>query len=184
MPIGAAERNRATVKNGDVVDAKALRIVELAAVSPDGRIEFRIRRELRNHNSKNRNPHWSKKHQSRNEWQAALCNALVFALGMNAAQQLLVPESALFGAKGTRCLVRRRIAITRLVPHRRNFVKDTFENLPWTAKELRDAIKNLGLVRDDSTRWTDTVITQELSHDGQFWTHITIDHAPEPPCTP
>jgi hypothetical protein len=158
-----------------VMSVHELRLAELAAVSPAGRIEFRIQRELKNHNARNRNPHWSRKHAQRQIWQTAMCNALVTAIGINAAQRLLVAESGLFGAKGARCEVRRRIEITRLVATKRKFVRDTFENLPWAAKELRDAIKNLGLIRDDSAKWTETVITQEVSTDGTSWTWIAID---------
>src|ERR1051325_3150494 len=122
------------------------RCAELAAVSPDGRrIEFRIQRELKNFNSGygggNRNAHWSRKHAQRQMWQTAMSNALVTAVGMRRAQQMLVLDSGLFSACGERCTVKRRIEITRLVPSRRRFIKDTFENLPWAAKELRDAVK-------------------------------------------
>jgi Holliday junction resolvase RusA-like endonuclease len=108
-------------------------------------------------------------------WQTALCNAVVLALGMRKAQELLVPESGLMGAKGIRCQVRRRIEIIRWAPSKRNFVKDTFENLPNTAKELRDALKKTGLIYDDSTKWTDTTIKQDVSNDGTYWTWIAID---------
>jgi len=152
-----------------------VRPIERATVSPDGRIEFRLQRELRNANARNRNPHWSKKHTKRLFWQSSLCNALVLSLGHAAACRLLIADSGLFGACGTRVDERRRLEITRLVPSKRHLIHDTFDNLPWSAKELRDAIKHLGLIRDDSDKWTDTSIRQDLSTDGTWWTWIAID---------
>jgi hypothetical protein len=171
------------VKSGAVhelstAEAAQLRPKELFALSPSGRAEFRIQRELKNYNAGNRHGHWSHKHASMKLWQTALCNAVVLALGMKGAQTLLAPESDLMGARGVRVQVRRRIEIIRWVPSKRHFVKDTFENLPQTAKELRDAIKKTGLIYDDSAKWTDTTITQAVSGDGCYWTWIAID-APE-----
>lgn len=168
--------------DGARADAQArlravLHPVELAAISPAGRVEFRLQRELKNYNSRNRHAHWATKHAGRQAWQASLCNALVTALGMAGAQRLLVADSGLFSAHGPRCQTRRRLEIVRLVPSSRHFVKDTFENLPWCAKELRDAITHTGLIRDDSSKWTDTTISQEVSGDGTFWTWIAIDAA-------
>src|SRR5262245_56445576 len=95
-----------------------LRPAELATMGPDGRIEFRIQRELRNDNAGNRNPHWSKKHAKRQLWLTSMVNALVIALGVERARDLLVPESGLYGARGARCQARRRIELVRLVPSR------------------------------------------------------------------
>jgi len=171
---GAPRDGRASTSTLTVEELSALRPVELAIVGADGRIEFRIQRELRNDNAANRNPHWSKKHAKRQLWLRSLTNALVIAIGYDRARDLLVPESGLFGARGLRVQERRRLEILRLVPSRRHFVKDTFENLPWCAKELRDAIKYTGLIRDDSDRWTLTTIDQDLSQDGRSWTWIAI----------
>ncbi len=171
--------NRGAVNALSALDRAALRPAELFALSPSGRAEFRIQRELKNYNSGfgggNRHKHWSVGHKTQRIWHTALNNAVVFALGMRGAQALLAPESELFGAHGTRVDVRKHIEIIRLVPSKRNFVKDTFENLPATAKELRDALKKTGLIHDDSTKWTDTTIGQAVSNDGTYWTWIAID---------
>lgn|SRR6185369_8075592 len=158
-----------------VTELAHLRPIEICAVSPAGRIEFRIQRELKNYNAGNRNGHWRQKHRSMRVWQTALSNAVVTSLGHARACELLCPDSGLFGAKGTRVTERRRIEIIRFAPSRRRFVKDTFENLPWCAKELRDAIKHTGLIFDDSETWTETVIDQDLSPDGTWWTWVAID---------
>ncbi len=157
------------------IEQAALRPIERASISPSGRIEFRIQRPLKNANGPNRNGHWSKKHAGRQAWQTSLCNALVMSIGYPAACKLLVDDSGLAGARGTRVQDRRRVEIRRYCPSKRNFIKDTFDNLPWSAKELRDAIKHLGLIRDDNDTWTDTVIDQDISPDGCWWTWIAID---------
>lgn len=162
------------------MERATLRPIERAAISPGGRIEFRIQRELRNDNASNRNPHWSRKNTKRLFWQTSLCNALVLSIGYEAARRLLVPESGLANAVGTRVDGRRRLEILRLVPSKRNLIKDTFDNLPWSAKELRDAIKHLGIIRDDSDTWTDTQIHQDVSPDKTWWTWIAIDAADAP----
>jgi hypothetical protein len=136
---------------------------------------IRIRKALKNDNSGNRNPHWSKKNQKRKQWQASIINALVFSLGPDKVMEMLPPASGVCGARGTRCETRVRMSILRLVPSKRNFVRDTFENLPWTAKELRDAVKNVGLIRDDSPKWTPTTIDQAVSDDGEYWTVIRLE---------
>lgn len=153
-----------------------LRIIQTAVTDGDA-IEVRIQRELVNDNAGNRNRHWSAKHRRRRMWQAALTNAIIDGLGLQRALQLLTPESGLLGARGPREAVRRRLSITRVVPSARNFVRDEFENLPWCAKELRDAVKNVGLIYDDSSKWTDTMIRQAVSEDGQFWTIVRIEPA-------
>lgn len=160
------------------LERAAFRPIELCAISASGRIEFSIQRELKNYNSGagggNRNAHWSTKHKSMKVWKTALQNAAVIGLGLTRAQELLGPDSGLFGAKGARCTERRRIQIVRLVPSKRNLIRDTFENLPFAAKELRDALKHTGLIFDDAEKWTDTVITQGVSTDGTYWTYITV----------
>lgn len=156
------------------LERAALRPIELCAISESGRVEFSIQRNLKNYNSDNRNPHYSVKHKSMKVWRTALQNAAVISLGVRRAQELLGPDSGLYGAKAPRCTERRRIQIVRLVPSKRNLIRDTFENLPSAAKELRDALKHTGLIFDDSTKWTDTVITQGVSTDGTYWTYITV----------
>ena len=184
------KRTAATSARPTALQLAQLRPQELCTVAPNGRIEFRIQRNLKNWNGGagggNRHPHWSKKNKSRGEWQSSLCNAMVEGIGLRAAQALLSPDSGLFGAKGRPAKERRRLEIIRLVPHKRQLVKDTFENLPWTAKELRDAIRNCGLLFDDSDQWTETIIDQALSADGTFWTWIAIQaiETADQPATP
>lgn len=153
------------------------RIAELAAVSPTGRIEFRIQAQLRSPNVL-LGRHWREKHRERKAWQAHLTNALVMAIGMRAAQRLLIPESGLHGATGVRCSARRRVEVVRFAPARRNLIRDD-DNLRFCVKPLLDALKQLGLIRDDRRGWIDLPVpTQELSKDGTFWSWIAIDAVP------
>lgn len=152
-----------------------LRRAELCVIGITGVIEFLIQRPLTNFNSRNRNAHWSKKNQERKAWQASLTNALVFAVGMPRAQELLVPSSGLFGAKGEPPLEKRRVALKRMVPSKRNFIRDDFDNLRWCTKELRDALKQCGLIRDDSSKWCEMSIEQDVSFDQTYWTWIAIE---------
>jgi hypothetical protein len=146
-------------------------------------LTIHLRRLLRNTNRGNRSPHWSVKNRARKQWAAAISTAIVVGLGAPAAQALLLPGT-LYGAHGTKPTIKRTLAITRLVKATNHFIKDTFDNLPWSTKELRDALVGLGLIADDSPDWCDTSIRQDVSADGQAWTVIHISPVHIPPRRP
>ncbi len=159
-----------------VVTAATFRVQELAAVSPEGRIEFRIQRVLKSPNV-TLGAHWRVKYRERQQWQAHLLNALVLSLGTVHAQRLLRPAVALPGCTGG-CRDRRRVEVTRFAPSRRHFVRDD-DNLRFAVKPVLDALKQLGLIRDDHRKWLDLALpTQDLSNDKTWWTWIAIDAAP------
>lgn len=135
---------------------------------------IRIQRLLTNFNAGNRSGHWSGKHRERQRWQSLISNGIVAAVGYRAALEVLGPKSGLPGAKGE-CLVPMRVVITRLVGSRRRFVRDEFDNLRWCTKELRDALTQLALLKDDSSAWCEMAIGQAVSPDGTAWTEITIE---------
>jgi hypothetical protein len=145
----------------------------LSVTLVNDRLEIRLQKLLKNTNRGNRSPHWSVRNRARKEWMAAISTAIVIGLGMPKAQALLLP-GALYGAFGARPTVKRTLAITRLVKRKQHFILDTFDNLPWSTKELRDALVGLGLIADDSPQWCDTTISQDVSLDGQCWTVIAI----------
>lgn len=168
-----------------------LRIEAVASVH-GSRVAFRINKALTNWNSKNRNAHWSKKNRERKLWLSLLTNALVETIGFQPALRYLGPDSGLPGARGglacycprdakgrLKCVCptthRRKVTVRRLVPSKRNLVSDEFDNLRWTTKELRDAIKGAGLIRDDSSKWCEMSIEQGVSMDGEYWTEIAIE---------
>lgn len=154
------------------------RLAELATVTREGRIEFRIQRALRSPNEY-LGMHWREKHRERKAWEAHLTNAIVASEGIPAARALLGPGAALSHCVG-QCSVRRRIEVIRLAPSKRNFVRDD-DNLRFAVKPLLDALKRVGLIKDDRRQWIDLPLpTQEVSTDRTFWTWIAID-APEAP---
>jgi hypothetical protein len=150
-----------------------LRITSWATISGDS-IAIVIGRPLKNFNSGNRNPHWRVKHQARQQWAADILNAIVEAVGVAEAQRLLGPKAPLVGCVGG-CTVRRRVVVTRWIPSKRNAIRDTFDNLRSATKELRDALKGLGLIRDDSDRWCAMAIQQAVSSDAAWRTEILIE---------
>lgn len=172
--------------------ALPVRVLEQATVGADGVIDIVIGAPLVNRNSGNRNPKWFVKARGRNEWAARIQNAIVGSVGFAFATAILSDRGGMIGArgglscqcekgKGKRCQCpathRRRVVIRRLVPSPRNYVRDSFDNLPACTKELRDALSWLGLIRDDSDKWCEMTITQGLTGDGTFRTEIHIEPA-------
>lgn len=128
-----------------------------------------IRRELKSPN-KWQGHHWRIKHRETIEWeravwaQHAIVNGTAAALrSVEAALRRHVPAC------------RSRVIVTRLVPSRRNFIKDD-DNLRFSTKPLNDALKRLGLIHDDNRKWLDQPMpTQEVSTSGGWATVIEID---------
>lgn len=151
----------------------SFRVQELAAVGPEGRLEFRIQRKLRTPNEY-LGMHWREKGRERKAWTAHFANALITALGVPCARALLGPGAPLIGCDGG-CTSRRRIEVIRWAPTPRNFIRDD-DNLRFTVKPLLDALKHLGVIRDDHRKWLEVESpTQDMSHDGTFWTWVAVD---------
>lgn len=69
---------------------------------------------------------------------------------------------------------RRRVVLTRLVPHSRNLLRDD-DNLRYVGKSLMDAMKHAGLLSDDKREYLDHPgPTQAVSTDGTYTTVIEI----------
>ncbi len=67
-----------------------------------------------------------------------------------------------------------RVEVTRLVPSRRNFIRDT-DDLRTTVKSINDALKHVRLIFDDSDRWLEqSTPTQAVSEDGRDWTLVRV----------
>lgn len=144
---------------------------ELAAVT------FRIQRVLRKP-SEYFGMHWREKNRERKRWQGTLTNALVLSCSVRVAQDLLTDRCGLPGAIGERPTSARRVTIERLVPSARNFIHDD-DNLAFSCKPLLDALKQLGLIRDDKRTWCERIgPRQAVSDDGTYWTVITIERLP------
>jgi hypothetical protein len=67
---------------------------------------------------------------------------------------------------------RRRVTILREVPHRRNLLKDD-DNRAFCVKPLYDALKALGLIYDDASRWVERELREDPT--GRDYTTIRID---------
>lgn len=179
--------------------ALQVRIVTQAEILPGEILRVRIQKELKNHNSGfgggNRHGHWSGRHREREAWRAAIMDALIDNLGAPLALRFIgFPtnvQSRVGWSGGLQCKClpkpwqktkrcmcpesyRRRLTITRWVPSMRNFIRDV-DNCYAVTKSIRDSIKGLGLIRDDSDRWLDMPKPiQAVSVDGLYWTEFTI----------
>jgi hypothetical protein len=162
------------------LERAALRPAELFALSPSGRAEFRIQRQLKNYNSGfgggNRNAHWSRKHASMKTWQTALSKRRrVRARHAPRRSSCSRRSRASSARKAPRCDVRRRIEIIRWVPSKRNFVK---RHLREPAEHREGTARRAEEDRPDSRRQHEVdghVDQQAVSNDGTYWTWIAID---------
>ena len=125
-------------------------------------LELTIDRELHSPN-KWQGRHWSFKSRDTRDWEALIACACVrldrrFVFN----RKPLVP-------------FRRRVSVTRIVPSKRNFIKDD-DNLRFATKPLNDALKRLGLIYEDSRHWLEqTLPIQEVSPNGGYFTRIVIE---------
>lgn len=141
-------------------------------------LELRIPRRLRTPNEF-LGMHWREKSRERQAWEGSLASAVAGALGVPDAQRLLKPNIGLPGCQGVGCLDRRRVTVVRLAPSRRNFIRDD-DNLRFTVKPVLDAMKHLGLIRDDHRKWIELPLpTQDVAADGRFWTVISLEALPD-----
>jgi hypothetical protein len=125
-----------------------------------------VQRQLKSPNAWN-GRHWRYKHRESQEWEMHVFAQIAIQRGAGAALK----------ASERRPWERRKVSVTRLVPSLRNFIRDD-DNLRFSTKPLNDALKRLGLIHDDSRKWLEqTLPTQEVSTDGQYWTRITIEPA-------
>lgn len=143
--------------------------------------EIRVPRELKSPN-KTLWAHWRLKQAERAAWEEALLLAVAIYGGMStvAGAQFLKSLSVFVGAQQER----RRVVLTRLVPHTRNFVRDE-DNLRFCGKPLFDAMKRVGMLTDDRRELLDAPApTQVVSPEG-YVTVIEIQRlafvAPVPP---
>lgn len=173
--------------DGFTATAAAMRIAELAAVTPDGsRIEFRIQRRLCTPNDY-LGMHWRSKLRERRAWQTHFLNALINSVGVREAQKHVGVNAGLPGARGG-CLVRRRVELIRYAPTRNGFIRDD-DNLRFAVKPINDALKNLGLIRDDRRQWIELAEPQQdVSADRTWWTWVAVSDldgsAPQRTSTP
>lgn len=111
-------------------------------------ITLRIPRELRSPNAWLWG-HWRKKQRERADWETELMLACVQRDRRHDFARRVVP-------------FRRRVTVTRIVPSRRNFIRDD-DNLRFSVKPLNDALKSKGLIYEDSRNYLEQPMpTQEV----------------------
>lgn len=133
----------------------------------DGALVIEIPRKLESPN-KTRGYHWRIRHKDRALWEAFLWGAVM-------KQRGVLNKTALAESGGSpKCSVPMVIAVTRYVPNSRQFIADD-DNLVFSAKPLHDALKRIGLIKDDRRGWLRTEgVTQAVSPDGRARTVITL----------
>lgn len=134
--------------------------------------EFRIPRELKSPN-KTLWAHWRLKQAERQAWEETLLLAVASYGGMDtvAGAQFLRSLSVFVDPRRRE---RRRVVITRFVPHTRNYVKDD-DNLAFCGKPLFDAMKRVGMLSDDKRELLDAPRpVQAVSADGAYLTVIEL----------
>jgi len=112
--------------------------------------EIRIACELKSPNRSIWGGRWALR-AVREGWERALLIAIARHGGMDTAAgaQFLRSLSVFVDARRPE---RRRVVLTRLVPHARNFLKDD-DNLAFCGKSLLDAMKRVGMLSDDKREW-------------------------------
>jgi hypothetical protein len=111
---------------------------------------------------------------ARQGWERELETSIAtFATVQNAAGW--TPEERQAFALLRRASEKRALRVWRLVPSARNFLQDQ-DNLEFAAKHLVDALKLVGLVRNDNYTWLERARTQEaVSNDRRWWTVVQLD---------
>lgn len=113
------------------------------------------------------------KHRITKRWEARMRRLIADAAGRTSISEFAWPVEALGLA---RCVKRRMaVAIERHAPSARNFCRDD-DNIHFLSKPINDALKRMGLIFEDSTRWIDRARpVQRVSADGRWWAVITVE---------
>jgi Holliday junction resolvase RusA-like endonuclease len=151
-------------------------LAALKAAKEASSMRLEIPRELKSPNRWN-GRHWRYKHRESQEWEQAIWVEIAQQAGARTAVQVLHAMNAIPAVRAIREReqVKRRVQVTRLVPSSRNFIRDD-DNLRFSVKPLLDALKRLGLIRDDSRKWIELPTpVQGVSTKGGWRTVIEIE---------
>jgi hypothetical protein len=128
-------------------------------------LHLEIPRELKSPN-KWQGRHWRYKHRETQQWEWEIA---AVALTTNGGYLQFQRDGGML-----RPYEVRRVTVTRIVPSKRNFIKDD-DNLRFSTKPLNDALKRLGLIYDDSRKWLQQPIPEQIvSPEGEWRTVIEI----------
>lgn len=134
-------------------------------------VTLSIPRELKSPNAWN-GRHWRYKYRETQEWEQFIWTALAKQARASSVVAVLAVMNALPPKRV--CEEKRRVTVTRLVPSKRNFIRDD-DNLRFATKPLNDALKRLGLIRDDNRKWLEQPMPmQAVSETGGWLTVIEI----------
>lgn len=138
-----------------------------------GMLTLRIPRELKSPN-KWQGRHWRYKHQETKTWEMEIAVQTLRPEFRRNIWAILEATNSMPAVRRT-CQERRRVTVTRIVPSFRNFIRDD-DNLRFSVKPLNDALKRLGLIKNDSRKWlVQPQVQQEVSPEGEWATVITIE---------
>lgn len=138
----------------------------------DAHWEIRIDTELKSPNRSIWGGRWALA-AVREGWEHALLIAVARYGGMDtvAGAQFLRSLSVFVDPRRWE---RRRVTLTRLVPHKRNLMRDD-DNVRYVGKSLLDAMKRVGMISDDRRELTELPVpTQAVSPEGKYTTVIEI----------
>lgn len=147
------------------------RAPDASAILTTGRFDITVPRELKSPNTW-QGRHWRFKHHDSQDWEWHIWTAIARALHVKDLTGALLVQNAIPPKR--RCEARRRVTVTRFVPSPRNFIQDD-DNLRFSTKPLNDALKRLGLIRDDNRKWLDQPTPEQAVTDGDYSTRIQIE---------
>jgi Holliday junction resolvase RusA-like endonuclease len=131
-------------------------------------LTLRIPRELKSPNTWN-GRHWRYKHRETQEWEQFIWVTLAKQARSSSVLAVLTVMNALPPKRV--CSEKRKVTVTRLVPSARNFIRDD-DNLRFSVKPLLDALKRLGLIRDDNRKWIDLPMPVQAVSESKNWVTV------------
>jgi len=127
--------------------------------------------------------HWRRRHRETMAWQGLIhghAPRMRPLWSVETNPRLAYDDRGRPYLKTDRIPERRRVTITRLVPSRRNFIRDD-DNLRFAAKPVNDALKRLGFLYDDTRTWLEQPApVQTVDPQGRDLTVIRIERVLTP----
>lgn len=118
--------------------------------------------------------HWRVKQKEREGWETDIAWTLLRDGQKKNTYALLAAMNAIKPRRV--CDRKRRVVITRIVPSTRRFIRDD-DNLRFAVKPVNDALKRLGLIKDDNRKWLDQPMPEQIvSVTGEVATVIEINN--------
>jgi Holliday junction resolvase RusA-like endonuclease len=126
---------------------------------PTETLTLRIPRELKSPNAWLWK-HWRIKQRERAAWETDIAVSLLTERAKRNVFALLLAQNAVPAAARV-CTVKRRVVVTRVVTTKRRFIRDE-DNLRFAVKPVNDALKRLGLIKDDNVKWLEQPMPTQI----------------------